>query len=171
MVERLESLLNRGRRIPIGSFILLKEDELLDIVDQMRIAVPDEVREASRIQQNRDRIIAQAREEADRIVALAQEEAFRLIGESYIVEQAKRRAQEVIGAAQEEALNLRKGADEYAAGILRCLDEELRAVTTTVQNGLAALRARQEQAEPSPQKEAMESQGREAPARDTAPQR
>jgi hypothetical protein len=139
LVDRLESLVSGAFRLPLGSRVLLDEDELLDIIDQMRIVIPDEMREASRIRQERDRIIAQGQEEAERVVSLAQEEAYRLIGEHRVMEEAQRRAQEIVRRGEQEAGAIREGAEQYALQVLGQLDRQLLAVQDTVRNGLETL--------------------------------
>lgn len=146
----MESLVNKSWHIPFTSRVFFDEEELLDIIDQMRIVIPDEVKEASRIQQDRERIISQAQEEADRIISLAQEEAYRLIGESRIIEEARIRSQEIIDKTLEEAEGIRMGADDYAAEVLERLDSQLSSLRATIRNGLRALRASQEEVEEEP---------------------
>ncbi len=141
LVDRLESLVNTGLHFPLTSRVLLDEDELLDIIDQMRIVIPDEMREASRIRQERDRIIAQGQEEAERVVSLAQEEAYRLIGEHRIVEEARKRSQEIVARGEREAEEIRQGAGQYAMQMLEELDRQLTAVQNTVRNGVQMLSA------------------------------
>ena len=53
----------------------------LDLIDQLRVAVPEEVRAAKRINSEGERIIEKAQEEAERIIARAQEQAAFLIDE------------------------------------------------------------------------------------------
>ena len=60
LVDRLEALLNKGWRVPMSAKTMIDEDEFLDIVDQMRIAFPEEIKQAKKIVQDRDHIIAQA---------------------------------------------------------------------------------------------------------------
>jgi hypothetical protein len=74
LVDRLEELLNGAWHVPLTSNVMIDEDELLDIIDQMRMSVPEEVKQAKRIQQERDRLIAQAQEEKERIIGLARED-------------------------------------------------------------------------------------------------
>ncbi len=139
--------MNKSLHIPLISRVFLDEEELLDIIDQMRIVIPDEVKEASRIRQDRERIVVQGQEEADRIISLAQEEAYRLIGESRILEEARIRSQEIVDKALEEAEGIRKGADDYAMEVLGKLDSQLSSLQATIRNGLRALRTSKEEAE------------------------
>ncbi len=75
LVDRLEQTLNDSRRLPLTAYLLVNEDQVFNIVDQMRVSVPEEVKRANRIEAEKDRILAQANEEADRIRALARQEA------------------------------------------------------------------------------------------------
>ncbi|MER3484708.1 MAG: hypothetical protein C4345_00740 [Chloroflexota bacterium] len=72
LVDRLESLINAGQRVPFTNKIMIDEKECLDIIDQMRIVVPEEIKQARRVSQDRDRITAQAQAEAERIIKQAQ---------------------------------------------------------------------------------------------------
>jgi cell division septum initiation protein DivIVA len=133
-------------RIPVSTFLVINEDELVDLVDQMRTAIPREVRQAERTIQEQDRIIAAAEDEASRIVQVAQEEAAQLAEEHAIIEAANQRAQTIIERAQREAEALKIEADEYAKEVLISLDSQLGVVDgqiatllATVRNGLDTL--------------------------------
>jgi len=146
LIDRLERLLNESWRMPLSAFVVINEDEFLDVIDQMRTAIPQEIKQAERIQQERDRIIAQAEEEAERIVQLAQEDANKLVDEHEIMRAAAQREQTIIERAQREAAVLKAEADEYARQVLisldsqiEDLDQQIAVLLTTVRNGLAAL--------------------------------
>jgi len=160
LVDRLESLLNEGRRIPFTSNRIVNEELFLNIIDQMRISIPEEIKKGKRIQQERERIIAQANEEAERIVSLAREKVERATSEHEITQQAERRAQTIIERAQREAEKYKADADTYTYDVLSQLDEQLSALLKTVRNGLRTIEARQGVATPQseaepPQPEAM----------------
>ncbi len=148
LIDRLEEVLNNGFRVPFTSSAVIDEDAFLDLVDQMRIAIPSEIREAQRILQERDRIVSEARQEAERIVAEARLKAQQLVEEHAIVEEARRRAQEIEAAAQQAAEEVRQGADQYAQEVLEGLQAELYRILRTVENGLNALREREATAPP-----------------------
>jgi cell division septum initiation protein DivIVA len=137
--------------MPLSAYLVINEDDFLDVIDQMRTAIPKEIREAEKIQRERERLIAQAEEEADRIVKLAQEDADKLINEHDIIRGATKREQTIIERAQREAEVLKSEADEYARSVLVSLNEQLGAVDgqiagllQTVANGLATLSPEQE---------------------------
>ncbi len=147
--------MNESWRMPLSAYLVINEDDFLDVIDQMRTAIPKEIKEAERIQREQERLVAQAQEEADRIVQMAREEADRLIDEHEIMKAAATREQTIIERAQREAEVLKGEADEYARSVLVSLDEQLAAVDgqidillQTVRNGLTTLSQTLE-AEPS----------------------
>lgn len=136
LVDRLEELVMEGRAIPFSRRVIVDEERFLDLVDQMRVSIPDEIKKAKRIQQERERIVAQGNEEAGRIVSLAQEEASSLISDHEIVGAAEARAAVILERAQNEARQIRKDADDYVVEILGQLEYQLDGLLTTVRNGL-----------------------------------
>jgi len=136
LVDRLEELVMEGRAVPFSRRVIVDEERFLDLVDQMRVSIPDEIKKARRIQQERERIIAQANEEAGRIVNLSQEEAGNLISEHEIVKVAEARAAVILERAQNEARQIRKDADDYVTEALGQLEYQLDGLLTTVRNGL-----------------------------------
>lgn len=132
LVDRLEALLNKGWRVPLTAKTMIDEDEFLDIVDQMRIAFPEEIKQAKKIVQDRDRLIAQAQEEAQRIIEFAKEDAARLTNEHAIVKSAQQTAAQIHQQAQVSAMQTRQGADDYAAQVLKDVQARLEAVIEQV---------------------------------------
>lgn len=141
LVDRLETLITQSRLIPLTVYRLVDEDRALELIDQMRISIPEEVRKAKRIHQERDRVIAQAHEESSRLVALAREEAGGLIHRDVIAEAAESRAETIVERAQGEARTIKAEADEYVIQVLSALEEDLLRSMTVVRNGLEKLEA------------------------------
>lgn len=141
LVERLEQVLAQGWRVPFTTNAVIDEDAFIDIVEQMHIAIPIEIRQAQQIVQQKDRVLAQAREEADRILEQARAEAARLVDDTDIVERAHQRSEEIIAEANADVEDVRRGADEYAEEVLTRIRDELSAYVRQVDNGLARLKA------------------------------
>ncbi len=139
LVDRLEALLNESWLIPLTSNRIISEEEYLDIIDQMRITIPAGIKQAKRIQQERERIIAQAQEEAERIVAQAREQAANLTNEHEVLRTAETKVETLFEQAQQQAEDIKAGADDYAIEMLSELEEQLMAFLTTVRNGLKAV--------------------------------
>jgi prophage DNA circulation protein len=146
LVDRLEAAINKGTAVPFSNKRMIDEDECLDIIDQLRIAVPEEIKQSRRVTQEKDRILAQAKEEADRIVQMAKEESLRLADMSEVVKAAQARAQAIMAQAEADSKSTRAGADEYAQQVLTDLQQRLDELTArvatlqgTVHNGLRIL--------------------------------
>jgi hypothetical protein len=142
LVDRLETVLNAGQRVPFTNKIMVDERECLDIVDQMRIVVPEEIKQARRVSQDRDRITGQAQEEAERVLARAQEHADRMMDEQGLLDRAHIREQEIIEEAEGRAQQMREDAEQYVLDILEDLNRRLGTVLGQVQGGIDALRPR-----------------------------
>lgn len=128
--------MSKGLRIPFTSNVIVQEDAFLDIIDQMRISIPDEVKQARRIGAERDHLLEQAQQEADRLVANAQETVNDLADEDEIVKIAQARSDEVVAQAHRSAEIIKAEADEYVVGMLSNMEEQLLMVITTVRNGI-----------------------------------
>ncbi|MCL7451899.1 MAG: hypothetical protein M8467_02500 [Anaerolineae bacterium] len=151
LIDRLERLLNESWRMPLSAYLVINEDDFLDVIDQMRTAIPREIKESEKVQRERERIVAQAEEEAERIVHMSQEEATKLVQDHEVIRLAQHRADTVIERAQREAEAMKLEADEYArsvllalAGQLDGLDDQIAQLLATVRNGLETLDQTQE---------------------------
>ncbi len=119
--------------------MVLDQATVLELIDQLRVSVPDEVRQARRITEEASRITDRAREEGETIVARAQEQAAGMLEERELVRAAQQRAAEIIDQAQGEAREVRRGADEYAAGVLIRLEGECIKALTSIKRGIDML--------------------------------
>ena len=150
LIDRLESLINEAKRLPLTSGVIVNQDEFLKVIDQMRITIPLEIREARRLKEEREQFIAQAQVEAEKIVAEAKGEVDSLLTEEELLKAAREESAKIIEQARREAEKIRKGADEYAIEVLGQLQDQLMALQTTIQHGLDYLQgpAKKEQGEP-----------------------
>jgi hypothetical protein len=136
LVDRLEELLNNGRHFPLTTRTMIDEDRALEIIDQMRISIPEEVEKARRILRERDRIIAQANEEAARIRELAREKSETLIQRDNITQAAQARAGSIIEQSRRDADGIRRDADQYVMDVLSDLEDALNRTLSVVRNGI-----------------------------------
>jgi cell division septum initiation protein DivIVA len=143
LLERLESQVATGTGVPGTRKVLVDRDAVLELIDQLRAAVPEEVQAAKRINAEGERIIEKAHEEANRITARAQEQATYLIGERGLLDRAEAEGRRIVGAASEAADGVRLGADAYAAEILESLEAEVRKALSGIEKGIGVLEARQ----------------------------
>lgn len=139
LLERLESQIATGTGVPRTRKVLVDRDAVLDLIDQLRVAVPEEVHAAKRINAEGERIIEKANEEAGRIAARAQEQAAYLIDERGLTEMAQAEGRRIVEEAQRVADDVRLGADEYAAEILEGLESEVRKALAGIEKGIGVL--------------------------------
>ena len=151
LIDRLEELFNDGKPIPFTHNVAVDEDRMLDIIDQMRIAIPEEVKKAQQLLSQRDRVMAQAQEEANRTLDLARDKADGLVKKDGIIQEAERRAEQILGQARADAEATRIEADDYVIDTLGRLQEELNRSINQVNNGIRALEEeRMRRAAPAP---------------------
>ena len=141
LVDRLEELFNESKPIWFTHSVIVDEDRMLDLIDQMRVTIPEEIKKSQQLLAQRDRILAQAQEEASRTIALAREKAEKIVAEDHISAAAKIKGDEIIAQAQQESEKTRREADDYVLQTLEALDSELERITVQVKNGVLALKS------------------------------
>src|SRR5512138_3570400 len=144
LIDRLEELFNESKAIPLTRNVMVDEDRMLDIIDQMRIAIPEEVKKAQQLLGQRDRVLAQAQEEANRTLEIARQKADQLASKEIVMQEAQRRADQILTQARVDAENVRSEADEYVMNSLTQLQDELERITNQVINGVRVVKDEQE---------------------------
>ena len=139
LIDRLEELFNESRAMPFTHNVIVDEDRMLDIIDQMRITIPEEVKKAQQLLNQSERILAQAEEKANRTTALAEEKASELISENMLTEKANLRAEKILTQARADAEATRIDADNYVIETLSGVEDELSRLLNQVHNGIRAL--------------------------------
>jgi F0F1-type ATP synthase membrane subunit b/b' len=150
LIDRLEELFNESRPIPFTHNVIVDEDRMLDLIDQMRVAIPEEVKKAQQLVAQRDRLLAQAQEEANRRLALAQEKSDGLVERDSIVQAAHTRAEQIIAQAQSDILVIRQEADDYVLETLQNLEVEMERSLAQIRNGIQLIH---QQRNPTPKLE------------------
>jgi cell division septum initiation protein DivIVA len=141
LVDRLEELFNESRLIPLTHNVIVDEDRMLEIIDQMRISIPEEVKKAQQILAQRDRVLAQSQEEANRTISLAKKKGEEHVSRDAIVEAAQSRAEQIIDQARADTEAVRRDADDYIIETLGSLEAELTRLINQARNGIAKLTA------------------------------
>ena len=136
LVDRLEDLVDEGRHMPFSKFTMIDEERALELIDQMRISIPEEIEKASRVLSQRDRILAQANEEAARLIQAAREQGVQLMDREATVQAAQSRAANIIEQARQDAEEVVAGADKYVAETLAKLEQQLAKALNVVRNGI-----------------------------------
>jgi hypothetical protein len=143
LVDRLENLITSSRRVPLVNKIMVKEADILSIIDQMRTSIPDEFKQARAIIHDKERILAQAQADANKLMARAQEEAKKAV-----------HREGLLRMADEKAEQIKVEADAYVAETLRALRDHLTSIEMdidrsilSIEKGLASLELPDEEGE------------------------
>jgi len=163
LVNRLDNLIASSRKMPLVDQLLVKEADIRSIIHEMRIAIPDEIKQARRIIQDKERILAQAREESER--ALKREG---------LLHSAEERSQEILRLADEKAEQIKVEADAYVVETLRALRDHLATIEMdigrsilSIEKGLASLEEVPEEEDVYEEEEEEEAEDKQPPSRPT----
>lgn len=132
--------------MPLVNQIIVKEPDILNIIDQLRTTIPDEIKQARRIIQDKERILAQAQADANALLARAREESEQAVNREGLLKAAESRSHEMVQRAEEKANQLKIEADGYVVETLRALRDHLTSIETeigrsilSIEKGLASL--------------------------------
>jgi len=143
LIDRLEELFNDAKAVPFTHNVVVDEDRMLELIDQMRIAIPDEVKKAQQVMAQRDRVMAQAQEEANRTLQLSRDKAEQMIERDIIAQEAQRRADQILSQARNEAEVTRVDADNYVVDTLMQLQDQISKMGNQVSNGIRMVQEEQ----------------------------
>jgi cell division septum initiation protein DivIVA len=139
LVDRIEAILHAGQKVPFSSKVVVDEHETMDVLDQMRVVIPEEIKTARRLNQDRERITQQASAEAERVLKQAEDRVEQILQEHDIVQAAQQRAEEILARADAQAEDIRSGADQYALDVLHALEAHMKKTGDTVRRGIETL--------------------------------
>jgi vacuolar-type H+-ATPase subunit H len=139
LVDRLEDLIDEGRHLFGTKYTMIDEERALEIIDQMRISIPEEIEKSARVLAQRDRILAEAHEESARIVQEHRKKAENLLDQDATVYAAQARAESIREQARQEAHRITSEADTYVMQLLSNLEQLLVRDLNEIRNGINLL--------------------------------
>lgn len=128
LIDEVEDIVEGGSSLPFSSRVMIDKDELLDIIKEIRIKLPDEIKQAAWIKEERERILSDAKSDADKLLVDAEQRLEQLLDKEGISKMANKRAEEIINRAQANAKEIRLGSMEYADNLLLDAQENLKEV-------------------------------------------
>ena len=134
LLETLEEILENSRKIPFSTKVILDEEQILDIIKEIRLKLPEELKQAKWIKEERQRILVEAQKEADGIVKEAENRIISMIDEHEITRKAYEQKAEIIETANEMSREISKGTKEYADNMLSNVEDTLREALKVIQN-------------------------------------
>ncbi len=143
-LAEIRQAVEQARSMPMSASAVVNRGELLEMIDDLEVAMKEAFTEADRIQRQRDEVVVEGRREAEHIVADARAERDRLVSDTELYRVAQRRADEVIAEARADAQGLRKETDDYVDGKLANFEITLERTMEAVRRGRERLAGRSE---------------------------
>ena len=140
LLETLEDILEKSRDIPFSSKCVVEKDEMLDIIREIRLKLPDELKQAKWVREERQRILVEAQNEADEIIKEAENRIISMIDEHEITRKAYDKKVEIIENANEMSREISNGTKEYADNVLNGVEIALEEALKVVQNNRKELK-------------------------------
>lgn len=125
ILDALEELIESGNGFPLTNKVLIDRDEAFVLIQEIKGKLPDDIKKAKWLSEERARLIKEAKTEAEMIVQEGTDRVKELIEEHVIAQQAMQKAEEITENAKYNASELRLGAKEYADKVLATLGETL----------------------------------------------
>ena len=139
-IDRLEYVIAHSRQIPLTRTVVVDQEEVLACIDDLRLSLPDEIKQARWTLQEQQRLLSEAQAEAARTVSKAGERAQTMIGQHDLVKRAEKQAEAMLREASVKAEETRRAADRYASEVMQSLESQLLRTLATVKKGVEALR-------------------------------
>ncbi|HOV25555.1 MAG TPA: HrpE/YscL family type III secretion apparatus protein [Pseudobacteroides sp.] len=140
ILETLEDIIEKSVSVPFSGRCLVDREEILEIIKEMRLKLPDDLKQAKWVKEERQRILMEAQKEADNVVKEAESKISELIDEHEITKQAYEQANEIISNAQKNAKEIRLGTREYADSILSKVESILKDALEVIQSDRSELK-------------------------------
>lgn len=137
LIDALEDIIDRGARIPVTGKCLLDKDELLDIIQEIRLKLPDDLKQAKWVKEERQRILSEAQKEANQTLKGAEDKIISMINENEITKKSYDKANEIEALSQKRAKELKLATNLY-------IEEKIADVEKLMENTLAELRTNRE---------------------------
>ncbi|HHT91097.1 MAG: hypothetical protein QM451_00435 [Bacillota bacterium] len=135
LIDQLEALVEKAPEVPLVGKVLVDADELFDLLDVIRSAIPEEVKRAEAVSSEMDKMIADGQQQAERMVAKAEEYATKLVRSSEIYRQAEAESKLLLEDTKRQAEEMERGAREYAKEVLSNLSDALAKTLQVVEAG------------------------------------
>jgi hypothetical protein len=127
LIDGLVTLVAAGKRVPLyPGRVLVNVEDFMQLVDELRRALPNEMQQARRVVQERQQILLDAQVEAEKIISVAKERAEYLISDKGVTSEARVRGEDVLRKSKEDAKNSRSEIDMYALRVFEHAERAMR---------------------------------------------
>ena len=132
IIDKLEEKIDKAMNIPIINRSLMDKEDLLADIEDIRLQLPEELKQARWMKEERKKIISEAQQEAESIIKAAEEKTIQMVQEHEITKKAYERATGMIDSAKENAQETRRQTLEYCDELLYSMQQRFEALTETI---------------------------------------
>ncbi len=100
LLERIEDIIEEASKFPLSNKVMIDKDEILEVINEIRLKLPDEINRASWVAKERQRILNEAQSEADELIEKVKEQQKYLVEDNEITRQAQKFADQIIQEAE-----------------------------------------------------------------------
>ena len=125
LLDIMDELIDKAWKVPLSSKSMVDVERIKDVVQDIRLNMPAEIRQAKTIVADRNKIIADARREADTVIRVAEEKAAFMVTQEEIYKAAQQKANETVAQANKMSAELKRSTNEYIENMLKHTDEVL----------------------------------------------
>nr|WP_300090926.1 ATPase [Sedimentibacter sp.] len=140
LLERIEDIIEEASKFPLSNKVMIDKDEILEVINEIRLKLPDEINRASWVAKERQRILNEAQTEADELIEKVQDQQRYLIEDNEITKQAQKYANQIIQEAERKANEMKFGAYSYSDEILSKLQEKIGEINSIIEQNREVLK-------------------------------
>ena len=140
LLNALKEQIKNAKKVPFTEKCIVEKNEMIEMIEEIISNLPDELKQAKWIREERERIIAEAQKDADDIVKEAENRIISMIDEHEITKKAYEKKNEIIAAANEMYREYNKDAINYVDGILGNVEGNMLELTKTLNNVESSLK-------------------------------
>ena len=140
LLEKLEDVVENGLVIPLTGKTMVNKKEMIELLKEIRVMLPDEIKQAKWIKEERQRILVEAQNEADDIIKEAENRIISMIDEHEITKKAYEKKVEIIETANEMSREIKSGTEEYADNVLAGIEVALEDALKVIKNNRKELK-------------------------------
>lgn len=140
LLERIEDIIEEASKFPLSNKVMIDKEEVLEVINEIRLKLPDEINRASWVAKERQRILNEAQSEADELIEKVKEQQKYLVEENEITRQAQKYAKQLVEEAERTANDMKIGAYNYSDEILSKLQEKIREINGIIEQNREVLK-------------------------------
>ncbi len=140
LLERIEDIIEEASKFPLSNKVMIDKEEILEVINEIRLKLPDEINRASWVAKERQRILNEAQSEADELIEKVKEQQKYLVEENEITRQAQKYADQLVQEAERKASDMKMGAYSYSDEILSKLQDKIRDINAIIEQNREVLK-------------------------------